>query len=252
MELIDTHAHIYLPDFAEDRQQVIQSAKNEGIIKILMPAIDSSTHDDMQAVERQYDICISMVGLHPSSVKQDYEEELLLIENLLDRRKFAAIGEIGLDFYWDKTFINDQYACFHRQIQVAGKYNLPVVIHSRNAVDECIEVIQQYPGITGIFHCFSGTLHQANTIISTGFFLGIGGVVTFKNGGLDKILPEIPVEKMVLETDAPYLTPVPYRGKRNEISYIKYVAQKVAELKNISIEEVAEITTENAQSIFSI
>lgn len=252
MELIDTHAHIYLNDFAEDRLAVMQRAKNEGIIKVLMPAIDSSTHEEMQTVEQQYDICISMLGLHPSSVKPDYEEELLLIENLMQWRKFAAIGEIGLDFYWDKTFIHEQYACFHRQIQIAQENNLPIVIHSRSAVDECIEVIQQYQGITGIFHCFSGTLDQANTIISEGLFLGIGGVVTFKNGGLDKILPEIPIEKMVLETDAPYLTPVPYRGKRNEISYIKYVAQKVAELKNISIEEVAEITTVNAQSIFSI
>jgi len=252
MELIDTHAHIYLSDFAEDRQAVIERALNEGIIKIFMPSIDSSTHEEMQAVERQFDMCISMLGLHPSSVKQGYEEELLLIENLVHRRKFAAIGEIGLDFYWDKTFINEQYACFHRQVQIAQRNSLPIVIHSRNAVDECIEVILQYPGITGIFHCFSGTLQQAKTIISAGLFLGIGGVVTFKNGGLDKILPEISIENIVLETDAPYLTPVPYRGKRNEISYIKYIAQKVAEVKNISIEDVATVTTVNAQSIFSI
>jgi TatD DNase family protein len=252
MQLIDTHAHVYLPDFVEDRQSVLERAHNTGVTKILMPAIDSSTHEEMQAVERQYDICSSMIGLHPSSVKVNYKEEISLIEMLIQQRKFAAIGEIGLDFYWDKTFINEQYDCFHTQIQIAQENNLPIVIHSRNAVDECIAVIQQYPGIKGVFHCFSGTLQQANTIISAGLFLGIGGLITFKNGGLDKIIIDIPIEKVVLETDAPYLTPVPYRGKRNEVSYIKYVAQKLAELKNISIENVARTTTVNAQSIFSI
>ncbi len=252
MELIDSHAHIYLPEFDGDREAIIEKAKNEGILRIIMPAIDLSTHTEMLAVEQQFSECIAMMGLHPCSVKDNYKEELTVVENYLQQRNFAAIGEIGLDFYWDKTFTNEQYHCFHRQIEMALEHNFPIVIHSRNAVDECIAVVEQYPGLRGIFHCFSGSLEQAKRIIKAGFFLGIGGVVTFKNSGLDKVIQEITFDKILLETDAPFLAPVPHRGKRNESSYLKLIVEKISEIKQLSVAEVAEITTANARKIFPL
>lgn len=250
--LIDTHAHVYLPEFDADRDAVVERAVAEGIGAIYLPAVDASTHEAMLAAESRYAICHSMMGLHPCSVKEDYARELALVEHYLQQRRFIAIGEIGLDFYWDKTFTEEQFTAFHRQVALAKQYGLPVVIHSRNATDECIEVVRQYPGLQGVFHCFSGNEVQARQLMEMGFYLGIGGVVTFKNSGLDKVVQAVGLSNVILETDAPYLAPVPYRGKRNESVYLLEVAKKVAEFKGVRLEEVAEVTTENAKRLFPI
>ncbi|MDQ3682565.1 MAG: TatD family hydrolase [Bacteroidota bacterium] len=252
MQLIDTHAHIYLPEFDNDRVNIIENARMEGIDLIFMPAIDSKTHEAMIELEQQYSSCKSMMGLHPCSILDKNEEELNIVEQWLSKRKFIAIGEIGLDFYWDRTFIDQQYNTFHHQIGLAINHRLPIVIHSRNAIDECIGVIKQYPGLTGVFHCFSGNLHQAEQIIQNGFLLGIGGVVTYKNAGLDKVIQHISLNSLVLETDAPYLAPVPFRGKRNESSYLTYIAKKMAGITNKQMEEVALVTTQNAMKLFKL
>lgn len=252
MQLIDTHAHIYLPEFSADLEQIINKAQLSGVSTIIMPAIDATTHTSMLQAEQNYSQCVAMMGLHPCSVKDTYREELTIVKNWLQQRKFAAIGEIGLDFYWDTTFSTWQLDAFHQQIKWALDYNLPIVIHSRNAVDECIEVIKQYPAATGIFHCFSGNLEQAQQITDAGFLLGIGGVVTFKNAGLDTVIQQLGLNHVVLETDAPYLAPVPYRGKRNESGYLPFVVQKLADVLKMDREEVAKITTANAQKIFSL
>lgn len=252
MYLVDTHTHIYLPEFDEDRNQIMQRAKEAGVTITIMPAIDSTTHEAMLAAESTYENCYSMMGLHPCSVNQDYEKELELISHYLAKRKFIAIGEIGLDFYWDKTFTEQQYKALHRQIEIALQNDLPIVIHSRNAIDECIEVVKQYPGIKGVFHCFSGNEEQAKKIMDLDFMLGIGGVVTFKNAGLDKVIEKIGLTHVILETDAPYLAPVPYRGKRNEPAYVKLVAEKLSALSDLSVEEIAELTTENARKLFKL
>ena len=250
--MIDTHSHIYLPEFDSDLDLVLENARFAGIRQILMPAIDSSTHKKMLEVERNHPECLSMIGLHPCSVNQDYLVEIQTIKDFLSHRKFVAIGEIGLDFYWDTSFTEQQYAAFHEQIKLALQYKLPIVIHSRNAIDECIEAVSQYPEITGVFHCFSGSLEQAKNIISIGFMLGIGGVVTFKNAGLDKVIAEIGIEHIILETDAPYLAPVPYRGKRNEPSYLKFIVDKLKSITNKSEQEISEITTYNAKKLFDL
>jgi len=252
MYLIDSHAHIYLPEFDADRDQCINNAKTAGIEKILMPAIDASTHDAMLATEEKYASCVAMMGLHPCSVTADYKKELETVERHLEKRKFIAIGEIGLDFYWDKTFTEQQYAAFHYQISLALQYDLPIVIHSRNAIDECIEVVQEYSQLTGVFHCFSGNYEQAMKITEAKFMLGIGGVVTFKNSGLDKVIERIGIQHIILETDAPYLTPVPHRGKRNEPAYTKLVAEKLAAITGNSLEAIAQLTTENVQKLFKL
>ena len=249
MKLIDTHAHLYLKEFATDIDEVINRAKSEGIDRVYMPAIDSEHITDMLALaDRYHEFCIPMIGLHPCSVKENYKEELAMVETYLAKRKFAAVGEIGLDFYWDKTFTEEQYEAFTIQIELANRHQLPIVIHTRNAMQETIDVVKkiQSKKIRGIFHCFSGSYENAVEIIEAGFYIGIGGVLTYKNAGLAEVLKKIDLKYMVLETDAPYLTPVPYRGKRNESSYIKYIAEKLALIKNISVEEVAAITTENA------
>jgi TatD DNase family protein len=251
--IIDTHTHLYLNDFAADIDEVIKRAADEGVEKFYLPAIDSSETENIFSLEKKYPgKCFAMMGLHPCSVKQNYKEELYLVYNWLQKRKFAAVGEIGLDFYWDKTFTDQQYESFHRQIEWALQFDLPVVLHSREAVQQSIDVIKEYEGknLRGIFHCFSGTLQNALDIIGTGFYLGIGGVITYKNSGLAEVIKEIDLKHIVLETDAPYLTPVPFRGKRNESSYLKYVVQKIAEVKNFSIEEVAKVTSMNAENIF--
>jgi len=250
--LIDTHAHIYLPEFDSDREKVMEMAKDAGVVAIYLPAIDSSTHDQMLQIESQYPICSSMMGLHPCSIKEDYAKEIGVIKNHLKQKNFIAIGEIGLDFYWDKTFSQQQYEAFHQQIELALDRNLPIAIHSRNAIDECIEVVTQYPKLRGVFHCFSGNTEQAKKIIDLNFLLGIGGVVSFKNAGLDKVIQQIGLSSIILETDSPYLAPVPYRGKRNEPSYTKLVAEKIASLSNISIEDVALTTSQNAEKLFKI
>lgn len=252
MHLIDTHAHIYLPEFDADRAEIVQKAGALGVHQIVMPAIDSSTHAQMLSVEASYQSCISMMGLHPCSVKKNYSEELAIVEKYLHQRKFVAIGEIGLDFYWDTTFSEQQYTAFETQVGWALQYDLPIVIHSRNAIDECIAVVEKYKGIKGIFHCFSGTVVQAERIIAAGFLLGIGGVVTYKNAGLDKVVAHVGMEKVVLETDAPYLSPVPYRGKRNEPAYVDTVAEKLVAVTGLNKEEIAALTTENAIKIFKL
>ena len=253
--IIDTHSHLYLPEFRDDLGQVLRKAENESIRLILMPAIDMETHLSMLEIEAQYpEKCLSMMGLHPCSVKEEYKQELKIVQEYFEKRKFVAVGEMGLDFYWDRTFTKEQYESFKTQIDLAKQYDIPVVIHSRNSIDECIKVIRenQRGNLKGVFHCFSGNEKQAKEIIDLGFYLGIGGVVTFKNSGLDKVMADIDMKNVVLETDAPYLAPVPFRGKRNECSYLKYVVEKLAEIKNVAKEEVANITTKNAKELFSI
>jgi TatD DNase family protein len=252
MYFIDTHTHIYLPEFDDDRDTMMKRTREAGVELSILPAIDSSTHKKMLDLEAAYKQCHSMIGLHPCSVNQDYEKEISIVNEYLQKREFIAIGEIGLDFYWDKTFTEQQYNAFHKQIKLAFQYNLPIVIHSRNAIDECIDVVKEHPGIRGVFHCFSGNVEQARKIIAQGFMLGIGGVVTFKNSGLDKVIEKIGLENIILETDAPYLAPVPHRGKRNEPSYIKIIAEKLSVLCHLPLEQIAELTTENAKKLFKL
>lgn len=253
--LIDTHCHIYLPEFDTDRAEMIARAENEGVSSFIMPAIDQKTHEVMMDLEGLFPgKCMAMMGLHPCSVNADFGKELLIVEKYLEKRPYTAIGEIGLDFYWDLSFSGEQYQAFQRQIELGLHYRLPVVIHSRNSIDECISMIakNQKGDLQGVFHCFSGTIDQAKQIVDLGFYLGIGGVVTFKNSGLDKVMREVDMQHVVLETDAPYLAPVPFRGKRNECSYLKYVVERLADLKEIPKEEIAAITTQNAKDLFTI
>lgn len=255
MEIIDTHCHLYLADFTEDIDGVLQRADIEGVTKFYLPAVDSETTEQLISLEKRFPgQCIAMMGLHPCSVKENYLEELSLVRHWLEQRNFAAVGEIGLDFYWDKTFTEQQIAAFEQQIDWAKEYQLPIVIHSRDAMQECIEVVRkkQDGHLKGIFHCFSGSETEARQIIDLGFYLGIGGVITYKKAGLAELLEKIELSVLVLETDSPYLTPVPFRGKRNESSYLKYIAAKLAEVKQTTIEEVARVTTENARIIFGI
>ncbi len=253
MNLIDTHTHLYVKEFSNDIDEVIRRAEEEGVNKFFLPAIDSSETSAMFELEKIFPgKCIAMIGLHPCSVKENYKEELSKVEQLLDERKFAAIGETGLDFYWDKTFIKEQYESLRIQAEWALQYNIPLVLHTRDAMQENIDVIKSYEGkgLRGIFHCFGGTLQNAKNIIEQNFLLGIGGVITYKNSDLAEVLKDIDLKHIVLETDAPYLAPAPFRGKRNESSYLKYIVQKIADIKNMSIEEVAEQTTRNAEEIF--
>jgi TatD DNase family protein len=250
--VIDTHTHIYLDEFDEDREAMVERARQAGVKRLILPAIDGSTHEKMIRVEGSFPGCYAMMGLHPCSVKEDFGAELDQVETWLEKRHFVAIGEIGLDFYWDKTFEKQQYEAFHHQVDLALTRNLPIVIHSRDAIDEAIEVVRQYTGLRGVFHCFSGNYEQAVRIMDTGFYLGIGGVVTFKNSGLDKVVEKTGLSKVILETDAPYLAPVPFRGKRNEPAYIKLVAEKLAFVCGRSFAEVEELTTENALQLFKL
>jgi TatD DNase family protein len=253
MMLIDTHTHLYSKEFKDDIETVIKKAEQEGVTRFYLPAIDSSVIEAMLQLEKQYQgKCIAMMGLHPCYVKENYEHELKIIENWINKRTFAAIGEIGLDFYWDRSFEAQQYIVFSKQIEWAIQKQMPVVIHSRNSTPECIDLIKEkHDGkLKGIFHCFSGSYELAKKIIDMGFYLGIGGVLTYKNAELAGIINKVGIEHLVLETDAPYLSPVPFRGKRNESSYLKYIAEKLAAIKNITVEEVAAITTANAKKIF--
>ena len=257
--MIETHAHIYDEQFEPDRTLMLERAFAAGVKQIWMPNCDSETIDGMLALEQQYPgICVPMMGVHPCYIKEDYEQELNTVEQWLGKRDFAMIGEIGIDFYWDLTFVPQQEEAFIAQLRMAQKYNLPICIHSRNskngelnAIVRCIELIEQFgwSDLRGIFHCFSGNLEEAKRVISINFLLGIGGVATFKNGGMDTVLPHINLEHLVLETDSPYLAPVPYRGKRNEVSYIELVAKRIAELKQITFEEVVKQTTTNALNL---
>lgn len=254
MELIDTHCHLYVPAFAEDIDEIIQRARTAGVVRFYLPAIDMESEEAQMDLEKRYpDICFAMQGLHPCSVKADIEDALQHVEQSLSRRQFAALGEIGLDFYWDRSFEKEQYRAFHQQIEWAMHFNLPIVIHSRDSIEQTISVVREHQKgkLRGIFHCFNEGEQQANEIVALGFYLGIGGTLTYKNSKLPGVLKNIDLENIVLETDAPYLPPVPFRGKRNESSYIVYVAEKMAEIKGISPEEVARITTGNALKIFS-
>lgn len=253
IQMIDTHSHIYATEFDTDRAQMLERADKEGVGKIFLPAIDSTTHQQMLLLEEENPgRCFSMMGVHPCSIKENYKDELKIARDYLAKRPFKAVGEIGLDFYWDKTFTEQQYAAFHEQIEWAVEFNLPIVIHSRNSTEECIEVVasHQKGKLRGVFHCFSGNAEQALRVVELGFYLGIGGVVTFKNSGLDKVIEQIGMEHLVLETDAPYLAPVPFRGKRNEPSYLKYVVEKIGMIKNVGMDEVAAVTTANAEKLF--
>ena len=253
MTIIDTHCHLYSEEFKADIDAVIERAQAYGVAKFYLPAIDSEVIADMLALEARYPgICIPMMGLHPCYVKENYKQELAIAEEWLQKRPFPAIGEIGLDFYWDKTFVKEQHEAFTVQMQWAQDRNLPIVIHARNAMQETIEAVKPFAakGLRGIFHCFSGSYESAQQIVNMGFYLGIGGVITYKNAGLPAALENIGLEYLVLETDAPYLTPVPFRGKRNESGYLQYVVEKMAEVKKVSVEEVAAITTANAFQIF--
>jgi TatD DNase family protein len=249
--MIDTHCHLYSTEFDNDRKEMLQRAEQEGVQKFYLPAIDSTTHNAMIELENSNKKCISMMGLHPCSVKENYKTELQIVEEWFTKRDFVAVGEIGLDFYWDKTFVKEQYESFNWQIELSIKKDVPIVIHTRNAMQETINVVKEHKKARGIFHCFSGSYESAKEIIKAGFYLGIGGVVTYKNAGLAEVLQKIDLQHLVLETDAPYLTPVPFRGKRNESSYLKYVIEKIAEIKNTTAQEVIEATTKNATNIFS-
>jgi len=255
MPLIDTHAHIYLEEFDTDRTEMIDRARSAGVEHLVMPNIDSSSIERMLVVEAAYpSFCYAAMGLHPCSVKEDVDSQLQEVEHWLSRRHFVAIGEIGTDLYWDKTYWDQQQEAFLVQLQWAKKYNLPVIIHCRESLDETIKLVQREldENLTGVFHCFSGNALQAQQIIEMGFSLGIGGVATFKNGGLDKVLPQVNLEDLVLETDSPYLAPVPHRGKRNEPVYVRLVANRVAELLNTDIDTISKVTTENARRLFDI
>jgi len=255
MSYIDTHTHLFLPEFDTDRDQVIANAKQIGIEKVLLPNVDSGTILPLlDLVDKFPDFCFPMIGLHPTSVNENYIQELELVESWLLKRKFYAIGEIGIDLYWDKTFIKQQEEAFIYQINLAKKYDLPIVIHARDSFNEIFNVVKKEigSGLKGIFHAFTGDLEQANQIIEWGFLIGIGGIVTFKNSNLGDVVKNIDINHLVLETDSPYLAPVPKRGKRNESAYIQYIAQKIAEIKGQSANEVARITTLNAKKLFKI
>tara|TARA_B100000497_G_C7688243_1_gene417620 strand:+ start:1921 stop:2688 length:768 start_codon:yes stop_codon:yes gene_type:complete len=255
MQIIDTHTHLYLNQFKDDVDLVIERAKNAGIDKFIFPAIDSSHFKDMHELRNRYPENIYLMsGLHPVSVKDNYKEELNLVLKSLETHNYVAIGEIGIDLYWDKTFLKQQQEAFEFQIRLAVSNNLPIVIHCRDGFDEIFEILdaEKCSKMRGIFHCFTGTLEQAVRAINLGFKLGIGGVVTFKNGGIDKFLNKIDIKNIVLETDAPYLSPVPHRGKRNESFYVTYVLKKISELYGLNEQEIAKITSKNALEIFNI
>lgn len=255
MTLTDSHAHLYLDEFDDDRREMMERGFEAGVEKIFLPNIDSSTTDKLLKMEAEYSGNVhAMMGLHPCSVKEDATKELDSVREWLARRSFAAVGEIGLDFYWDVTFKEQQLQAFSQQIDWALEYDLPIVIHSRNSTPECIDVVRskQNGRLKGVFHCFSGTPEEAAAIIDLGFFLGIGGVLTFKKSTLPELIKNINPDHLLLETDAPYLAPVPFRGKRNESSYIREVAQKIADIKEMPVEEVADITTANAHRLFKV
>jgi TatD DNase family protein len=255
MSLIDTHAHLYAEEFSGDIDEVIDRSLRAGVQKIYMPNIDSTSIEAMLAIEEKYpEHCISMMGLHPCYVKEGFEKELYIVENWINKRKFAAVGEIGTDLYWDTTFWEQQQEAFKVQLDMARKNELPVVIHCRNSLAQTMDIVEQIQDgrLKGIFHCFGGTVEDAARIAAMGFMIGIGGVATFKKGGLDTVLPHVDLATVVLETDSPYLAPVPFRGKRNESSYLALVADRVAGITGITRDEVAKITSDNAIKIFNI
>ena len=253
MNIIDTHCHLYAEEFNEDREAMIQRAQGAGVTQFYLPAIDSTEIVGMLELEAKYPgVCKAMMGLHPCYVKENYLEELTIVKEWLDKRSFAAVGEIGLDYYWDTAFKQQQQEAFQLQMDWALEKKMPIVIHTRNAMQETIEMVKPFAakGLKGIFHCFSGSFESATEIIKMGFLLGIGGVLTYKNAGLAEVLAKIDLEHLVLETDAPYLTPVPFRGKRNESSYLQYVLSKLSDIKKVPEAIIAVITTANAEKLF--
>ncbi len=256
MIFIDTHTHLYLNEFSDDLNQVVEKAINKGVKYMLLPNIDSTSIEKMLKLCQTFpDNCFPMIGLHPTSVKSNFENELKIVENYSAKSNFYAIGEIGIDLYWDKTFYKEQLEAMRFQIHLAKECNLPIVIHSRNSFDEVFTVLSElkFPEMRGVFHCFSGSVDQAKKVIAElGFKLGIGGVVTFKNSGLDKVVKEIDLKDIILETDSPFLAPLPFRGKRNESAYTIIIAEKIAAIKNIAIEEVANETTNTALELFKL
>ncbi|TXG37436.1 TatD family hydrolase [Seonamhaeicola maritimus] len=255
MVITDTHTHLYSEAFDEDRHEMIERAIKENISRFFIPAIDSTYTDSMLQLEKDFpENIFLMMGLHPTHVKDNFKEELQHVEEMLAKRSFYAVGEIGIDLYWDKTTLSIQQEAFKYQIELAKKYKLPIVIHCREAFDEIFEVLEDvnHDELFGIFHCFTGTLEQAHQAMSYNMKLGIGGVATFKNGKIDKFLNEIDLKHIVLETDSPYLSPVPYRGKRNESVYILKVLEKLSEIYGLPVEDIAEITTQNSKDVFKI
>ncbi len=255
MKFIDTHTHLYLDNYDVDRDEVVTDAINSGVQTMLLPAIDSTTFKSMGQLSVKYpNNCFPMIGLHPTSVKDDCEKEMAFVEAELKEGKYIAVGEIGIDLYWDKTYVDEQRDVFKRQLKLAKNYNLPVVIHTRESFDEIYPILKEESTeeLRGVFHCFTGTNAEAKKIINLGFMMGIGGILTFKNSGLDKVVQNIPMEHLLLETDSPFLTPMPYRGKRNQSAYLTHIASKLAEIKELNIEEIAEITTENAEKLFKL
>jgi TatD DNase family protein len=253
--LIDTHAHIYSEDFLHDVDEVLQRAYDNDVKKIVLPNIDSGSVKRLLDLADAYPhLCFPLMGLHPTSVAADYREELEAVEYWLEKRKFYGIGEIGIDLHWERTFLNEQQDAFRYQVKLAKSYQLPIIIHVRESFDEVFSIVkgEQDGNLKGIFHCFTGTREEAKKIIDQGFLLGIGGVVTFKNSDLASVIQNVSLQNIVIETDAPYLTPVPKRGKRNESAYLVYVAQTLAKVFDTSVNEVAEITSENARSLFGI
>lgn len=255
MTITDTHTHLYSEEFDQDRSEMIERALDAGVSRFFIPAIDASATKSMYELEKNYpDNVFLMMGLHPTYVKDNYLEELQHVENELKSRKFYAIGEIGIDLFWDKSYVVEQQIAFRKQIQLAKQYKLPIVIHCREAFEEIFEILEleKSADLFGIFHCFTGTYEQALRAISYNMKLGIGGVVTFKNGKIDQFLNQIDLKYVVLETDSPYLAPVPYRGKRNESSYLLNIIDKLATIYSLSTKDIATITTENSKMIFGI
>ncbi len=251
LRLVETHAHIYLKEFANDLPEIIDRAKEAGVERIYMPNVDHTTIDDMLEVAGKYPgFCQPMMGLHPCSVTKGFEKDLYEVEDYLKKGGFVAVGEIGTDLYWDRTFWPEQQEAFKIQADLARQFKLPLIIHCRETIDETITLVKETESTNGVFHCFTGSKNQAKEIIDQGFKIGLGGVVTFKNGGLEPVMKEIDLKNIVLETDSPYLAPVPYRGKRNEPSYIKLVAERIAEVKDMEVKQVGEATTRNAYKLF--
>ncbi len=253
MKLVDTHTHLYTEEFDPDRGTVIHKALKNQVERMLLPNIDSTSVEAMWSLVKVFPRhCFPMMGLHPTSVNDQYEKELERVSEELSRNHYAGVGEIGMDLYWDQSFRSQQEDAFRRQLRLAKQYRLPVSIHTREAFDITYQIVKEEltDDLKGVFHCFTGTLEEAGKILDAGFKMGIGGVLTFKNSNLDSVVRELPLEALVLETDAPYLAPVPFRGKRNESSYIRYVAEKLAEVRGITLEEVAEVTTQTAENLF--
>ncbi len=253
--LIDTHAHLYLDVFDEDIEEVIVRAREQGVEQVLLPNIDVSSLEALHHLTRRDpDYFKPMLGLHPCSVQSDYRAQLKILFDALDMTKHIAIGEIGLDYYWDKTFIREQKDAFRIQVEWASEHDLPIVIHSRDSIDDILNILEdlKIEGLRGVFHCFTGTVEQAARIMKLSFYMGLGGVLTFKNSGLDQVVSQLPLEYLVVETDAPYLTPHPYRGKRNESSYVRLVAEKLADTVGVALQDIEKVTSENARKLFRL